>query len=408
MSKKYYFFLESYIYVNLKGAEMLLYDTHTGKRLLESSPDAIALVQEIYKEENLGSIEISEKTLKNEKIALFIQRILDLQMGQLLDATLYAEKPIVLLPILAINQDVEKFKEKKSLELLFARNIGKYLLDVNIFLNDSCPQTCSGCNGYHKQFFSCRKSNGGVLPKQLLTSLFEQIRYYPIQTINITGGNIYQYPNLDVFGYASDAQTFNYNFFIHYLNYEENAIIDSHNIHLLVTAPINPATLEKVCRLTENKNIMFHAIIESEEQYTDVSTIFEELGIKNFEVHPYYNAHNLQFFEDNVYLTTDDIFSKTLSMREIFRNQKINGNSFGSLYLLPNGDVKANMNEETIGNLKQDKVIALIHQELLTNTAWRVTRAENTCKTCAYQDLCPPISNYERVLENSKLCHVHQ
>ncbi len=408
MSKEFYFFLESYIYVNHKGTEMLLYDTHTGKRLLEASSEAIALVHEIYKDENLGSVEISEETLKNVKIGNFVKNVLKLQMGQLLDSTQCPEKPIVFLPILAINQDVEKFKEKKSLELLFARNIGKYLLDVNIFLNDSCPQTCLGCKGYHKQFFSCRKSDEqNVLPKELLISLFEQVKFYPIRTINVTGGNIYQYPNLDVFGYTSDSLAFNCNFFIHYLNYEENAIIDSHNIHLLVTAPVNHDKLKEVCRLTVNKNVTFHAIIECNEQYADFCTLFESLGIETFEVHPYYNTHNLQFFEDNIYLSKDDIFSKTLSMREIFRNQKVNGNSFGSLFILPDGSVKANMNEATIGNLEQNMVIDLIHQELLANTAWRVTRAESSCQSCVYHGLCPPISNYERVLANTKLCHVH-
>lgn len=407
MNKIYWFFLESHIYVDIKGRNMLTYDTHTGLRLEFSSQEAVTLVQDIYKEENLGSVKISDEILANPNVYKFVHAVVKMNMGKLQDVALYPLKPIVLLPILLFNSDVEKINDRNNLDLAFSRNIGRYLLDINVFLNNNCSQNCVGCKGYHKQFFSCNKSEKQQrLSKELLENLLNQIRYYPLRTINITGGNIYQYPYLSVLNNTYIHTVKEYNFFIHYLNYEENAIVDSYHIHLMITYPVLKWKLAEVYALTKRKNVTFHAIIENEDQYVTMLSLLKEIGIDNIEIQPFFNGKNIHFFENNVYLDTDDIFSEILSMREIFRNQKLNGNSFGSLYVLPNGEVKANMNEVTIGNLKHEKIVDIIHHELIVNTAWRTIRAKTSCQTCIYQNLCPPISNYERVLKHNNLCHV--
>lgn len=95
-------------------------------------------------------------------------------------------------------------------------------------------------------------------------------------------------------------------------------------------------------------------------------------------------------------------------MREIFRNQKLNSNFFGTLYILPDGSVKANINTSILGNIGTDKILDIIYQELTVNTAWRVVRNSQPCSECIYQFFCPAPSDYERAIGQNNLCQLKQ
>lgn len=409
MKNNYWFFLESHIYVSIKSNAMLLYDTHTGKDIYVESDAAIRLVNRIYEDESLGCIELNRLDLARPEIHGFVDMVVMNGMGELLEQQEHLSKPVILLPILSLNLDVEKLKDKDNADLFLARDISKYLLDVNIILNNSCQQHCPQCRNYCKQFYCCSKGDSPEsLPQDSLTNLLRQVSYFPVRTINITGGDIYRYQNLDVFDTSNDDGKKVFNFYIHYLNYQENPYVDRQNVHLIINTPVYVERLNEVHSLTAGKDVTYHLIVEDEEQYEELESAMTRLGIEEFEVHPYYNGHNLGFFEKNVYLSKEDIVATTVSMREIFRNQKLNANSFGSLYILPDGEIKANPNKKSIGHLGKDRIIDVINNEMMQNTAWRQVRSSEPCRNCVYQYLCPPPSNYERAINRHNLCHVQK
>lgn len=408
-NKKFWFFIKSHIYVNIKSNAVLLYDTHTGKDLYIESDSAIQMANKIYEYENLGSIELEQSDLRKSGTLDFVNMVVKNDMGELQDQNQFPTKPVILLPILSLNFDVERFKDKENVDLFLARDISKYLLDVNVILNSSCQQQCEHCHDYCKQFFCCSKNNPSeTLSRDSVINLLRQTSFFPVRTINITGGNIYQYQDLDVFEISNGDGAKIFNFYIHYLNYHENSFIDKHNIHLIVNTPVNLNKLNEICILTKEKKVKFHLIIEENKHFVELEYAMKKLGIEDFEVHPYYNGHNLPFFEENVYLTKEDILVNPISMREIYRNQKLNANSFGSLFFLSNGEIKANLNERVIGNIYKDRIIDVIYTEMTQNTAWRKTRSEKPCKGCVYEHLCPPLSNYERVIKKPNLCHIQK
>ena len=102
----------------------------------------------------------------------------------------------------------------------------------------------------------------------------------------------------------------------------------------------------------------------------------------------------------------DDIFYRSISYREIFRNQKLNSNLFGHLYVLPNGDVFSNLAQKPIGDLKTDKISKIILQELSSRFIWRKTRNDVSCKSCIYKYLCPPPSEYEIYMDSYNFCNI--
>lgn len=404
---KYWFYLESHIYVSFKSNEILLYDTHTGKSMIVKSAPCIQLVNDIYEDGSLGSIELEQSVLLEHDIQDFVNSVVNNGMGKLISHDEAPLKPVILLPILSLNFDVEKFEDKENADLFLARDISKYLLDVNIIMNNSCEQQCPHCKNYCKQFFCCSKEQTSkCLLEESLTSLLRQISYFPVRTINITGGNIYDYKYLEAFDVSNEDGKKAFNFYIHYENYKENTCIDNQKLHLIVNAPLNTSRLKEVDSLVKGKDVKYHLIIENEEQYEELESAMTDLGIDDFEIHPYYNGMNLSFFEENVYLSEEDIIANPISMREIFRNQKLNANSFGSLYILPDGSIKANLNEQVIGHLDKDRIIDVISSEMKLNTAWRQVRSSEPCKNCVYQYLCPPPSNYEKALNRQNLCCV--
>ena len=405
--KNFWFYLESHVYVSFTPFKILLYDTHTGQRLVTGVPEVIKIVRDIYADESLGSVELDQEEIDVPAVRDFIEQVLSVGMGKLYDKEQNSIKPVILLPILSLNLDVEKLKNHENVDLFLARDISKYLLDVNIILNNVCSQRCLYCQSYDKQFFCCSKDSlYGHLSQNSLLNLLRQISYYPVRTINITGGDIYQYHNLEVFDILDCSTKKIFNFYIHYLNYQINKYVDKQCLHILVNTPVCYDKFKRTFELLQGKGAKFHLIVENEEQYQELETLMGHWGIEDFEVHPFYNGQNIQFFENNVYLSEEDITTNIISMREIFRNQKLNANSFGSLYILPNGDIKANLNEKTIGHIDKDRIIDVINSEMIQNTAWRNVRSSEPCNNCIYQYLCPPLSNYERVLNRPNLCHV--
>ena len=81
----------------------------------------------------------------------------------------------------------------------------------------------------------------------------------------------------------------------------------------------------------------------------------------------------------------------TKTLKELFKNMP---------------EIKANINEETIGVLGENEILDVINNELSKNTAWRRVRSSEPCKDCVYQYLCPPPSNYEKVINRPNLCNV--
>jgi len=156
----------------------------------------------------------------------------------------------------------------------------------------------------------------------------------------------------------------------------------------------------------ESAQYRCHFIVQNEEEINLVENMTNSLHIQDYEMHPYYNGENIDFFKTCVFLSQDDILGNAVSQRRIFCNQALNSNFFGSLTVLPNGDVVANINKPVLGNITTTPVLELITKELEDNTAWRKTRDEKPCSECLFQYLCPPMSNYEMALNCNNLCQL--
>jgi pseudo-rSAM protein len=197
-TKDYWFALKSYVYAEFKNGRMLLYNTQNGNRIETDYEKAISLIKQMYEPKNLGVTLLDGEMQKDVGILSFVMETLDKQMGDLSDTDKFRTKPVRLVPILNLQRDVDKIKNKDDISLLIGKDVINYLLEVNICLNDVCDRNCSRCQTYYRQMRCCTANNTGAeLPFVELEKFFRQIRYSAVGRINLLGGNVLKYGNIN-------------------------------------------------------------------------------------------------------------------------------------------------------------------------------------------------------------------
>ena len=98
--KEYWFSLKSHIYVEFKSDNILLYNTKNGGYKDVISKEAIDLISQLYKPENLGVVKIDKKMQLKTGIMTFVEEIVRQKMGDITDIKENTPKPIQLIPIL--------------------------------------------------------------------------------------------------------------------------------------------------------------------------------------------------------------------------------------------------------------------------------------------------------------------
>jgi pseudo-rSAM protein len=403
----YWFSLASHVYVEFKTSKMLLYNTKTGISIESSEKEVILLVSELYEPKNLGAIFLNKELQACVAVQNFIKEVLEKQMGDLIELSTMPQKPISLLPILNLQRDVERLKKSNAETMLLSSDTIHYLLELNIYLNDSCHKKCTYCKEYCKQLRCCTANQANLeISVELLENIFQQIDYSPIGRINLLGGNISEYKNaaqlLKIFSSLKDIM----HGYIFYDSYKKTELTDALQIELIVNFPVNEQVFADVCSLVDKQKSSWHFIVTSEEDYWAAEKLSAQFGLDRYAIKPFYTAKNLDFFREHIFMSKEDIFSQTVQMREIFRNQKLNANNFGILYILTDGSVKANINTSVLGNIKTKTILDLIYKELLENTAWRKIRDKQPCSNCIYQFICPSPSDYEKIIGMSNFCHI--
>lgn len=398
-----WFYLHKQVYVEFKPGQVLLYDTRNGEMMLVGGEKMRALLEEVCNPDNLGSVAVDEARCREEGIREPLQEIIRRKMGGLLEMEEGRGKPIALRPLLNLNKDFEKLADQPDADIYLKRDIAKFLMNLNVYLNGTCTQHCTDCGKYACQVDACTRQEG-ELPVEILESLLAQVAYLSLPAVHFLGGDIYRYSHLKALEQFDQRKE--YHFHIHYANYRKDEYIDRQHLELMVTFPWEAALFREVWQEVKTLRVKVHFVVADGQEWEQAVQCVGDLQIADYEIHPFYTGDNASFFADNVFTELEDLRVHVPDIREIFRNQKINANFFGNLYVLPDGRVKANMNAAPLGHAGDKSLLDLVYQELCENTAWRRVRNGAPCRDCVYQYLCPPVSNYEWVWGRDNLCHI--
>lgn len=368
--KSYWFYVYPSIYVSFEDPQrILLYNTKNVDIITSGHPACIQLIQDVYLPENLGVVEFDTTLLNLIECNVFVSDIVNRHFGNTIDKAAYPMKPMNFLPILNLQDDVEIFSQHDTEKGYIGADVLSYLAELDLYLTSDCRQSCRLCDVYNRQHKVCHKGKaGGYMSKEVIVEVFEQIKSASIAKINLMGGNLLLYPGYEELEELLNRYDYPYHYRIHYLNFEKRLLQSpvAKYICITVTFPVDNGALEKVLSVTDVVDTVYwEFLIEDEVQYQFV----ESLGLARYRIVPIFNDQNTDFFRENIFITQEELMQQCLSMREIFRNQKVNINYFGKLNIYPDGMVRTSYYCEALGNIRTHRLTGLIYTELIKNTA---------------------------------------
>lgn len=405
-ANKDWLYILPHSYCNIKEKEALIYNTLTGEYIEVSDVSIISLLREMHQEKNLGTALISEEKALFAPYKEFIEEFTIKKMGKCVPVDELPERPVQLMPILNLQRDIDRIKDIEYHNT--GDNLNRYLWELNVYLNSDCDSDCAHCMGYAQQVPCCRKEKRrGEMSMALLENIASQIQHTFLCKIHFLGGDILQY------GFLGEIERIFHSFkgeihLFNHVNKWKKLPLSQRFIHdVIVTFPVKEENVEMVCNQCIKDSTIFHFYITSEEEYMETESLITRLNIQRYVILPYYSGSNELFFQEFAMQDKTEILEKEIiSFRKLFTRQKMNNNFFGKLTILADGDVYASLGREKIGNLNETSLLRIIHEELLTNTAWRKIRADKPCTDCLLQYICPSPSTYEFAIGRSNLCLV--
>jgi len=415
-SPEYWFYIETYVHISIKKNSLLLYNSFTGKALEydgKSNGQILNLVKRMQSHDNLWIIRLTEEDLQDPEISKFVNDIRSQYMGDLLDTAHSQGKPIKTVPMFSIHKNVQLLKKQGN------RSVGEgmmeYLTELFLYSNGDCPQDCHICKTAFKQFPCCTKVNSTKHGSKLsvLQDLFNQLAAASLTNINILGGNILAHEPLADLVTTLNRLPCQKTYYCHYLNTVNHLHLlkmfnsKSSMLKIPVTFPLDEekltAILEEVKNTAVSATFMF--ILQDEAEYEWAEKMIISRQIPHYEFKPFFNGKNMAFFRQNVFFSKEEILESKPSLRDIYQNSVVNSLNFGRLTIFNNGDIHANANAARLGTLGKSSLYDVLYKEMYHGKSWRRIRSNITpCKSCTFQSVCPPLSNYAFAIGRSDLC----
>ena len=137
--KKYWFIIETYVFLWKKDSSVLVYNTLSGHGYTYNcTPLMSSFIDKLISPENLYCISIDEEFLNEPSILEFVNSMQTKFCGTLFDREIFPQKPIVVVPRVNISEDVERTESSD----IFGDNVLRNLTDIFIELTGQCNNSC--------------------------------------------------------------------------------------------------------------------------------------------------------------------------------------------------------------------------------------------------------------------------
>jgi pseudo-rSAM protein len=393
MEKKYWLTLSSSVFIWKKGRSCYLYDStsYNGKLFPVLDDKLESLIDKLLNVDNLYCIDIFHADMVSEALKSFLNDIISLGMGQLIEQNgTEKRRPIQFPPILNLQSDVDRLRSGKLSDL----TIGEHVL-----------------TNLHEVYITFSEPVSGEYMDRL-NHFIDSLTGYLVNSIFISGfyPELYEYekfwtqleiPNITItFILPLEENT------KRLIPFFTNLNLSNIRLKILVSSGNkNDSALIKEIIGELSIPIEWNFLVSNESDCEIAGNIVENLELDNYNIKPFLDGKNITFFEEYVFMGENDIQNSKLSKRSIFAHQALNTNDFGKLTISPEGKVYANTHFESLGTIDDD-IRLLIYKEMNGGTSWRRIRDTKPCDNCVYQWLCPSPSNYELTIGKPNLCHV--
>lgn len=410
---KYWLYLEPYSFVFKGSNGTFIYNTLNGEIINVPHNNMQAVAAELLNPTNGYCVPIEYHFLEQPETLDFLRKLRNTFSGDVLNAV--NNKPFIIPPICHIVETKERMvKEHESSSRRYIMN---NLSEISMFFpSNGTVNSCNSKLEYARQFLHCVDFSGELLDYDYYHNIFQKIMRLKVGLINILCEDIWAYKDWALL--CHDLKKLDIKK-VFYLEYSEKIewsevcklqIDDKTKIVIHVHSPYDSKRVLKCMSLMKDKgiNIEWAFVLKSENDLEQADEMMLISGDVCVTIHPLFINDNIDFFEKYVYNSYEDIVEFPISKQVIFRRQTLNENFFGKLFILPSGDVYANLNCKSLGNLKEQSLNEMVYNEMINSTSWFMLRDKGVCEDCAYKYLCPSISNYELVLDKMNMCHVRK
>jgi len=417
--KSYWFYLESFVYAVIKGRDLLLYNSLTGKFLsYMDRPRLVEFLLDLDRKENLYVLKVSREFLRDNGLEGFMGDIKDYFMGDLIDVSLTPKKPFIMPPHL------DNREEGGQRPRRIIRNVsGDSLFSINeltFFVTSRCEKNCTACDSAGKQFLWCTGEkesseldpvSGPMLELTEIKEILDQTKGCPIKTVNIIGGDLTRYPHLNRLVDLL-CPSFNVNYYFHFSHLKNGFpdAVTSGCSQSKVTLLVDCSTLALPCDLNHLKHLQPDKIvflIQRDEEIPILEELIENLKTGNIAVQPYFNGHNLDFFKANVFSDQESLIETILDIGTIKARRSYNTLSYGKMFIRSDKKIYSDLNGKPLGRLGEISMETAVVSELSEHGNWlKVRRDVVPCKDCLLDSICPPLSNLETVSGINNSCNI--
>jgi pseudo-rSAM protein len=429
--KKYRFYLEPFVYVSVKGRDLLLYNLADGRFLTYyHQPHLVDFILRLKQEKNLYALEVSDHDLRENGLEDFVRDIREHFMGDLADVSLTGrKKPFLLSPLFDVQESVQggvqqsvQEKGKTRARRTFT-NVSKdsflALKELTFYIEGSCAGDCAECGTAYKQFPWCtREENNGRMDLADIEKILDDTRGCFLETINIIGGDIGRYPQLTELTGLLNSRALQVNYYLHVLHLQNNtldtllgqigpAATATSTVYLFINcSQLKNRDRQKYLETLPRERVNIVFLIQHEHEFAVLEKVIDKLQLTAFSVQPYFNGKNLDFFKDNVFTDHESLSGGDLDVDAIKARQSYNTLNYGKLFF-KNGRVYSNLNAAPLGRLDELSPREAVVRELKEQGNWlRVRRDAAPCKDCLLDAVCPPLSNFEFASGINDSCNI--
>jgi pseudo-rSAM protein len=404
--KTYWIYLEPYTFVDVKSNKLMLFNSVSGDIVeFKNSGLLKKLIRDLRNPDNMYCVKIDESIFHDSSISGFIQEIRKFYMGDIVDTSITKYTPRIMYPELNIQKSIKHSRKEKDFI--------KSLSEITIQLTGKCNQFCNFCTKTYLQCSFCTKNNTSLAYEDIV-NIIEQVDNGTVSKIRFTGGNILIYEAMDLLVNYIKNKIFLIEWYIHLENIAKYASklpflkINNSTIVILVTFPIKKDTILMMKNAIDKLEIRYkwHFAVSDEDDILEIDTILDNYKIEDYNVIPYYNGENINFFSENIFIKKEDIYTVNLNKRSLFIQQTINTFDFGKLTVLSDKRIFANLNFPAIGTT-DESLSSIVLREFTEGKSWLRIRDQHPCNKCVYQWLCPSPSNYELAIGKPNLCHIN-
>jgi pseudo-rSAM protein len=409
--KKYWLYLEPYILIFLQKREFLVYNCiNYESKLFQRSSNLGNIISQLVLLENMYCLELNEDEISEKEVEAFINYIISSFSGDLIRSD-KIKKPAIFYPALKIYG--RKYDFKTTGYQYDSKGIDFSLNEVFIYIGGDNPSSSLADIEVYKQFDFCKKTEGQHLPYEKLTVILNSLRSWDIQNLNILGGNIFTYPDLEILINELAKLQFTIRVYSHYKDIPKNkhclTFLKANRfiLKILIDAPIFYGRLDEIFHFLSDNNCKFELIfaVTSIIEYRKAAFIVNKYNLEQFEIKPVFTGANIKFFRKYVFLSKEDVLTIKATQQEIYLKQTMNIFHFGRIRIMTDGRVYSDLNMSPLGDVGTP-LVDMLNVEMCEPRSWLRVRNQKPCKSCVYQWLCPSPSGYEYAIGKSNLCMV--